>query len=291
MAEERWRISLLIRNWAKTVSPTDAHRPARHIGRVRGEAGRVDGHGRAEQDHDGDGQAGHTPRAEKRAGRVTSGSSMSAMPGLRGPPLSGDAGAEEHLGAEDGGGDHVLGPRALGDQRAQRGVDDELQGDRDHRPPADPRDRGGRPDGERGVHERARTRDPRLHVEQARAIELGRAEPCAAGGHQRGHRRAGRPVEAPWTYDQRTMDARIMGILNVTPDSFSDGGEWFDVRSRRRARAHADRRGRRHPRHRRRVDPSAAPSRWRSTRSCAASSPSSGRCAEPTCRSASTRRS
>jgi dihydropteroate synthase len=23
------------------------------------------------------------------------------------------------------------------------------------------------------------------------------------------------------------MDARIMGILNVTPDSFSDGGEWF----------------------------------------------------------------
>ena len=21
---------------------------------------------------------------------------------------------------------------------------------------------------------------------------------------------------------------RIMGILNVTPDSFSDGGEWFD---------------------------------------------------------------
>ena len=22
---------------------------------------------------------------------------------------------------------------------------------------------------------------------------------------------------------------RIMGVLNVTPDSFSDGGEWFDV--------------------------------------------------------------
>src|SRR3954466_16171665 len=30
----------------------------------------------------------HTPRAEKRAGRVTSGSSISAMPGLRGPPLT-----------------------------------------------------------------------------------------------------------------------------------------------------------------------------------------------------------
>ena len=27
--------------------------------------------------------------------------------------------------------------------------------------------------------------------------------------------------------------ARIMGILNVTPDSFSDGGEWFDVRRAR----------------------------------------------------------
>ena len=38
--------------------------------------------------------------------------------------------------------------------------------------------------------------------------------------------RAGR-LSGPWTYDQRTMDARIMGILNVTPDSFSDGGEWF----------------------------------------------------------------
>jgi dihydropteroate synthase len=24
------------------------------------------------------------------------------------------------------------------------------------------------------------------------------------------------------------MGPRIMGILNVTPDSFSDGGEWFD---------------------------------------------------------------
>src|SRR4051795_11591006 len=28
-----------------------------------------------------------------------------------------------------------------------------------------------------------------------------------------------RQVPEPW---------RIMGVLNVTPDSFSDGGEWFD---------------------------------------------------------------
>ena len=30
-----------------------------------------------------------------------------------------------------------------------------------------------------------------------------------------------------------------MGILNVTPDSFSDGGEWFTFDQRRRARAGA----------------------------------------------------
>jgi dihydropteroate synthase len=29
-------------------------------------------------------------------------------------------------------------------------------------------------------------------------------------------------------YDANVLDWRIMGVLNVTPDSFSDGGEWFD---------------------------------------------------------------
>ena len=47
-----------------------------------------------------------------------------------------------------------------------------------------------------------------------------------------------------------------MGILNVTPDSFSDGGRYLDPAARARTRA-ADGRGRRRPdRHRRRVDAS-----------------------------------
>src|SRR4029077_19453898 len=37
--------------------------------------------------------------------------------------------------------------------------------------------------------------------------------------------------EALWKIDGRTLDlsarAMIMGVLNVTPDSFSDGGEFF----------------------------------------------------------------
>ena len=41
-----------------------------------------------------------------------------------------------------------------------------------------------------------------------------------------------------WDWKERT---RIMGILNVTPDSFSDGGEYFDVdRARKRARELAE---------------------------------------------------
>ena len=50
-----------------------------------------------------------------------------------------------------------------------------------------------------------------------------------------------------------------MGVVNVTPDSFSDGGLFLDPQ---RAIAHgrrAVRRGRRHPRRRRRVDPARAP--------------------------------
>ena len=52
-----------------------------------------------------------------------------------------------------------------------------------------------------------------------------------------------------------------MGIVNVTPDSFSDGGRFLDADAARRPRAAADRRGRRHARHRRRVRPGRAPSR------------------------------
>ena len=46
-----------------------------------------------------------------------------------------------------------------------------------------------------------------------------------------------------------------MGILNVTPDSFSDGGQFIDPAARHRpCRAHGRRR-RRHPRHRRGIHP------------------------------------
>ena len=36
-------------------------------------------------------------------------------------------------------------------------------------------------------------------VEEARAVQRRGAEPCAVGGHRRGDRRRGRPVERPWT--------------------------------------------------------------------------------------------
>ena len=52
----------------------------------------------------------------------------------------------------------------------------------------------------------------------------------------------------------------VMGILNITPDSFSDGGVHLDRRSRRGRRVADGGRGRRHPRYRRRIDPSGAES-------------------------------
>ena len=86
------------------------------------------------------------------------------------------------------------------------------------------------------------------------------------------------------------MDPRIMGILNVTPDSFSDGGEWFAFdraveHARVLVREGADI-----------VDIGGestrpGPSRSASTRSCAASSRSCTRCAARARRSASTPRS
>ena len=49
--------------------------------------------------------------------------------------------------------------------------------------------------------------------------------------------------------------ALVMGVLNVTPDSFSDGGRYLDPAAGRRARRRAGRRGRRPRRRGRRVDP------------------------------------
>ena len=47
-----------------------------------------------------------------------------------------------------------------------------------------------------------------------------------------------------------------MGVVNVTPDSFSDGGLWLDPARAAEHGARASRRGRGDPRHRRRVDAS-----------------------------------
>ena len=39
---------------------------------------------------------------------------------------------------------------------------------------------------------------------------------------------AGNPIGSG-RYDESTMNAQVMGVLNVTPDSFSDGGAWVRV--------------------------------------------------------------
>ena len=64
-----------------------------------------------------------------------------------------------------------------------------------------------------------------------------------------------------------------MGIVNVTPDSFSDGGLFLDAGRGDRARPRAGRRRRRPARHRRRVDPAGAPGGRAPRRSCARVAP------------------
>ena len=69
--------------------------------------------------------------------------------------------------------------------------------------------------------------------------------------------------------------ALVMGILNVTPDSFSDGGRFVDVEQRARAGAAHGRRGRGDHRCRRRIRRGRAPSRSpprKSRRACCRSS-------------------
>ena len=67
-----------------------------------------------------------------------------------------------------------------------------------------------------------------------------------------------------------------MGVLNVTPDSFSDGGRYLDARCSDEASGRAHRRRRGHRRHRRRVDADRARRRFRlPSRSRASSTPSS----------------
>ena len=63
---------------------------------------------------------------------------------------------------------------------------------------------------------------------------------------------------AEWRAGGRTSSAIVMGIVNVTPDSFSDGGLFFDAARRHRAWAKARRGGCGDPGHRRGVRPAAA---------------------------------
>ena len=58
----------------------------------------------------------------------------------------------------------------------------------------------------------------------------------------------------------------IMGIVNVTPDSFSDGGRFLEPSAALDACAEADRRRRRHSRYRRRIDAARAQPRSPSPR-------------------------
>ena len=92
-------------------------------------------------------------------------------------------------------------------------------------------------------------------LDEARYVAIGRAvgalpERClqAAVGRRSAASAAltGCPARRRWTlaplaaapcgYRRARDRFRIMGVVNVTPDSFSDGGEWFDARRRGRAR-------------------------------------------------------
>ena len=81
----------------------------------------------------------------------------------------------------------------------------------------------------------------------------------------------------------------VMGVVNVTPDSFSDGGRWFDAGRGRRARARPGRRGRRPRRRRRRVDPAGRRSGSAGARSSPGAPRDRGARPRRACRSASTR--
>ena len=79
---------------------------------------------------------------------------------------------------------------------------------------------------------------------------------------------------APLQLGERTIrldQPQVMGIVNVTPDSFSDGGQFADAAAAAAAGADMAARGRGDRRRRRRIDPARAPSRCgKATRSSAA---------------------
>ena len=232
-----------------------------------------------------------TPRVENRAGSVTSGSRMTAIAGLSRSAGQGDARPDEDLRVDHGGGDHVLGPRAVADPGPQHAVAEDRAGEREERQPADPRDRDEEGDRERAVHDRPRPHELGLHVEEARAMQRGRAEPGALVGHLRGHRfcagrlsgrgptirlrwtraswasSTSRPTRSPTAASGSTFDhavERARALIAEGADILDIGGE----STRPRAEPVGGRRG-------------AAPRRPRRAAPCAA----------PACRSASTPRS
>ena len=81
------------------------------------------------------------------------------------------------------------------------------------------------------------------------SVPLTPRPPAATRSRQRGAQPERRRER--WTRTARC----VMGVVNVTPDSFSDGGRFFDEAAAVAHAPPADRRGRRHPRHRRRVHP------------------------------------
>ena len=84
------------------------------------------------------------------------------------------------------------------------------------------------------------------------------------------------PTAACSHLGERTL---VMGILNVTPDSFARSARPRSTPARRRPALRDGGRRRRHRRHRRRVDAARAPSRSRRRREPRACCRSSGRCA------------
>ena len=133
----------LIRNWANDGEARRRRTGPRSCrsGRRRTRRGRRR-RSRPSSTHDGEGQPGpHAARREARRQGDQRQQHQRDRRALR-PAAERDAGAEEQLGADDGGGDHVLRARAPSDPAAAaRRSPGQLPRERDHRPPADPRDR------------------------------------------------------------------------------------------------------------------------------------------------------
>ncbi len=72
-----------------------------------------------------------------------------------------------------------------------------------------------------------------------RIVQLAAADAAWPGGMT-----VSTPLRVPGPQPRGFADfgrCRVIGVVNVTPDSFSDGGEWFDAGGRDRARTRAGR--------------------------------------------------